>query len=72
MSAWNKDIKATWLGHACFLVEFPPPAGSTGPGPRVLFDPVFTQRCSPVQCALSSRSSQGLADSGLQSWVLHA
>ncbi|KAK5140559.1 hypothetical protein LTR04_002948 [Oleoguttula sp. CCFEE 6159] len=33
-------LRATWLGHACFYVEFPG-------GFRVLFDPVFTQRCSP-------------------------
>ncbi|KAF3128309.1 hypothetical protein TWF594_011645 [Orbilia oligospora] len=37
-----KDLRATWLGHACFLVEFPG-------GFRALFDPVFCQRCSPVQ-----------------------
>ncbi|TPX16379.1 uncharacterized protein E0L32_004028 [Thyridium curvatum] len=34
-------IRATWLGHACFYVEFPS-------GLRVLFDPVFEDRCSPV------------------------
>ncbi|ERF76227.1 hypothetical protein EPUS_04304 [Endocarpon pusillum Z07020] len=33
-------LRATWLGHACFYVEFPS-------GLRVLFDPVFTDRCSP-------------------------
>lgn len=32
--------RATWLGHACYYVEFPG-------GFRVLFDPVFTDRCSP-------------------------
>ncbi|KDQ61052.1 hypothetical protein JAAARDRAFT_124098 [Jaapia argillacea MUCL 33604] len=46
-------IKATWLGHACFLVEFPArsKAGSPLPsrGARILFDPVFTCRCSPSQ-----------------------
>ncbi|KAL8286336.1 hypothetical protein RQP46_004824 [Phenoliferia psychrophenolica] len=42
-TVWRKDIKATWLGHACFLVEFPhAPNGERGP--RVLFDPVFTKR----------------------------
>ena len=35
-------IRATWLGHACYLVEFPT-------GLRVLFDPVFSDRCSPFQ-----------------------
>ena len=34
------SLRATWLGHACYLVEFPS-------GFRVLFDPVFTARCSP-------------------------
>jgi N-acyl-phosphatidylethanolamine-hydrolysing phospholipase D len=33
-------LRATWLGHACFYVEFPG-------GLRVLFDPVFDHRCSP-------------------------
>ncbi|EMC92774.1 hypothetical protein BAUCODRAFT_76981 [Baudoinia panamericana UAMH 10762] len=34
-------LRATWLGHACYYVEFPG-------GLRVLFDPVFTARCSPL------------------------
>lgn len=34
------ELRATWLGHACFYVEFPG-------GLRVLFDPVFEHRCSP-------------------------
>ncbi|KAI5476127.1 N-acyl-phosphatidylethanolamine-hydrolyzing phospholipase D [Pseudohyphozyma bogoriensis] len=46
---WKEQIKSTWLGHACFLVEFPAPPGSTGRGARVLFDPVFSNRCSPSQ-----------------------
>ncbi|KAL9114009.1 MAG: hypothetical protein Q9227_001780 [Pyrenula ochraceoflavens] len=33
-------LRATWLGHACYYVEFPG-------GLRVLFDPVFEDRCSP-------------------------
>ncbi|KAL9105966.1 MAG: hypothetical protein Q9187_008630, partial [Circinaria calcarea] len=33
-------LRATWLGHACYFVEFPG-------GFRVLFDPVFSERCSP-------------------------
>ncbi|KAI9934277.1 hypothetical protein MW887_005351 [Aspergillus wentii] len=33
-------LRATWLGHACYYVEFPD-------GLRVLFDPVFEDRCSP-------------------------
>lgn len=35
------NLRATWLGHACYLIEFPG-------GLRVLFDPVFTHRCSPL------------------------
>ncbi|GAB7353925.1 hypothetical protein MBLNU459_g4533t1 [Dothideomycetes sp. NU459] len=34
------ELRTTWLGHACHYVEFPS-------GLRVLFDPVFTERCSP-------------------------
>ncbi|OQE38621.1 hypothetical protein PENCOP_c008G02015 [Penicillium coprophilum] len=33
-------LRATWLGHACYHVEFPS-------GLRVLFDPVFDARCGP-------------------------
>ncbi|KAI9654044.1 MAG: hypothetical protein M1831_005561 [Alyxoria varia] len=36
----TSSLRATWLGHACFYVEFPG-------GFRALFDPVFTARCSP-------------------------
>lgn len=34
-------LRATWLGHACYHVEFPS-------GLRVLFDPVLEDRCSPL------------------------
>ncbi|KAH8691606.1 putative Zn-dependent hydrolase/oxidoreductase family protein [Talaromyces proteolyticus] len=37
----SSSVRATWLGHACFYVEFPG-------GLRVLFDPVFEDRCSPL------------------------
>ncbi|KAF9893122.1 T-complex protein 1 subunit gamma [Aspergillus nanangensis] len=36
----TSNLRATWLGHACYYVEFPG-------GLRVLFDPVFEDRCSP-------------------------
>ena len=39
-SRTTSQLRTTWLGHACFLVDFPG-------GLRVLFDPVFTERCSP-------------------------
>ncbi|KAH7138945.1 N-acyl-phosphatidylethanolamine-hydrolyzing phospholipase D [Dendryphion nanum] len=35
-------LRATWLGHACYYVEFPS-------GLRVLFDPVFEDCCSPFE-----------------------
>ncbi|KDQ13326.1 hypothetical protein BOTBODRAFT_66824 [Botryobasidium botryosum FD-172 SS1] len=47
-SADPKAIKATWLGHACFLVELPTPEGASR-GPRILFDPALSHRCSPTQ-----------------------
>jgi len=52
----HEKIKATWLGHACFFVEFPSRTivdvkSSEGHlrGIRILFDPVFSDRCSPTQ-----------------------
>ncbi|KIO18319.1 hypothetical protein M407DRAFT_32027 [Tulasnella calospora MUT 4182] len=42
----KSSMKATWLGHACFLLELPSPDGATR-GARILFDPVFSNRCSP-------------------------
>ncbi|KAH9859177.1 N-acyl-phosphatidylethanolamine-hydrolyzing phospholipase D [Lenzites betulinus] len=44
----RQGVKATWLGHACYLVELPTPAGAAR-GPRILFDPVLSHRCAPVQ-----------------------
>ncbi|KAG0211761.1 hypothetical protein BGX33_004103 [Mortierella sp. NVP41] len=38
-----EQITTTWLGHACFLVQVN--------GVNVLFDPVFSDRCSPSQLA---------------------
>ena len=37
----SPKLRATWLGHACYYIEFPT-------GLRVLFDPVFEDRCSPI------------------------
>ncbi|KAK3318098.1 putative Zn-dependent hydrolase/oxidoreductase family protein [Apodospora peruviana] len=37
----STKLRATWLAHSCYFVEFPS-------GLRVLFDPVFEDRCSPV------------------------
>ncbi|GAA5989432.1 hypothetical protein JCM11641_007902 [Rhodosporidiobolus odoratus] len=47
-AAWKNDLKTTWLGHACFLVEFPAAEGQER-GLRVLLDPVWSHRCSPSQ-----------------------
>ncbi|TQV94965.1 hypothetical protein V2A60_009957 [Cordyceps javanica] len=38
----SPKLRATWLGHACYYVEYPS-------GLRVLFDPVFEDRCSPFR-----------------------
>ncbi|KAH9971903.1 N-acyl-phosphatidylethanolamine-hydrolyzing phospholipase D [Lactifluus volemus] len=42
------SAKATWLGHACYMVELPTPPGASR-GVRIIFDPVFSNRCSPSQ-----------------------
>ncbi|KAG0362918.1 hypothetical protein BGZ54_008430, partial [Gamsiella multidivaricata] len=41
--ARHGKVTTTWLGHACFLVQLE--------GVNVLFDPVFSERCSPSQLA---------------------
>lgn len=45
----SEKIKATWLGHACFLLELPSRSDPGVRGVRILFDPVFSERCSPSQ-----------------------
>ncbi|KAF8331472.1 N-acyl-phosphatidylethanolamine-hydrolyzing phospholipase D [Cantharellus anzutake] len=53
---WGADpadkskLKATWLGHASFMLELPTPPGASR-GARILFDPVFSDRCFMVQFA---------------------
>jgi len=42
----RSGAKATWLGHACYFVELPTPPGAAR-GARIIFDPVFSNRCSP-------------------------
>jgi N-acyl-phosphatidylethanolamine-hydrolysing phospholipase D len=42
----SHKLKATWLGHACYLLEFPSEKEGQK-GLTVLLDPVFSQRCSP-------------------------
>lgn len=40
----SKELRTTWLGHACHYTEFPS-------GLRVLFDPVLDERASPLTFA---------------------
>ncbi|KIE03803.1 hypothetical protein MAJ_00334, partial [Metarhizium majus ARSEF 297] len=47
----SDKLRATWLGHACYYVEFPS-------GLRVLFDPVFEDRCSPFSFMGPKRFTQ--------------
>ncbi|KAI5252083.1 Metallo-hydrolase/oxidoreductase [Aureobasidium subglaciale] len=59
LSGWQEGLKATWLGHAGFLVETACSASTTRHefsadektdvrGVRILFDAVFSERTSPV------------------------
>ncbi|KAK4501892.1 hypothetical protein PRZ48_007701 [Zasmidium cellare] len=47
---WGVDqrdkLRATWIGHASWLVETPVAKGAER-GVRILFDPVFSERTSP-------------------------
>ncbi|TRM63930.1 N-acyl-phosphatidylethanolamine-hydrolyzing phospholipase D [Schizophyllum amplum] len=52
--ARKDNIKATWLGHAAFLVEMPHRAGAER-GIRILFDPALSDYCSPVDIARFKR-----------------
>ena len=50
---WGIDkggLKATWIGHATFLIETPKVEGADK-GIRILFDPVFSERTSPFSFA---------------------
>ncbi len=48
--SWGQEkpdrLRATWIGHASFLVETPAIAPAKR-GVRILFDPVFSERTSP-------------------------
>lgn len=46
----KQGLKATWIGHASFLIEVPALEGAER-GVRVLFDPMFSERTSPVTWA---------------------
>ena len=48
----KSGLKATWIGHATILVESPTPSiEGAKRGVRILFDPVFSERTSPVSWA---------------------
>ncbi|KAI0864474.1 NAPE-hydrolyzing phospholipase D [Xylaria cubensis] len=51
----SSELRATWLGHACYYVEYPS-------GLRVLFDPVFEDCCSPVNLARFKRHTERPCD----------
>ncbi|KAI1319674.1 Metallo-hydrolase/oxidoreductase [Xylariaceae sp. FL0255] len=51
------ELRATWLGHACYYVEYPS-------GLRVLFDPVFEDCCSPVSGSGFKRFTEKPCDIG--------
>ncbi|KAI0407168.1 NAPE-hydrolyzing phospholipase D [Xylaria palmicola] len=50
-------LRATWLGHACYYVEYPS-------GLRVLFDPVFEDCCTPVSLSGFRRYTERPCDIG--------
>ncbi|KAJ7085396.1 beta-lactamase superfamily domain-containing protein [Mycena belliarum] len=54
--AGKDGLKATWIGHASFLVETSCTADAVR-GVRVLLDPVFSERTSPVGFAGPKRFS---------------
>lgn len=58
-SVSSKDVnlvKATWLGHATVLLQLPSLDTDVQSEPiRILFDPIFSQRCSPTQYIGPSR-----------------
>ncbi|KAL0489952.1 N-acyl-phosphatidylethanolamine-hydrolyzing phospholipase D [Acrasis kona] len=44
------SCRTTWLGHATYLIELPPQVSSNCTrGVTLLFDPIFSSRCSPSQ-----------------------
>ncbi|KAI1777073.1 Metallo-hydrolase/oxidoreductase [Hypoxylon cercidicola] len=47
----SDKLRATWLGHACYYVEYPS-------GLRVLFDPVFEDCCAPFNFSRFKRYTE--------------
>jgi N-acyl-phosphatidylethanolamine-hydrolysing phospholipase D len=46
----DERVQVTWLGHAGMLLQLAPSTPDKQPI-RILFDPIFSQRCSPTQAA---------------------
>lgn len=51
----STNAKVTWLGHAGMLVQLPPLSSGRGRPVRCVFDPIFSQRSSPIQGAGPTR-----------------
>ncbi|KAI1337019.1 NAPE-hydrolyzing phospholipase D [Xylariaceae sp. FL0016] len=51
----SSKLRATWLGHACYYVEYPS-------GLRVLFDPVFEDCCAPINMSMVRRYTERPCD----------
>jgi len=51
----STNAKVTWLGHAGMLVQLPPLSKERGRPVRCVFDPIFSQRSSPIQGAGPTR-----------------
>jgi N-acyl-phosphatidylethanolamine-hydrolysing phospholipase D len=50
------SVKATWLGHATVLLQLPSSKADPASEPiKILFDPIFSHRCSPTQYVGPSR-----------------
>lgn len=43
------ETRTTWIGHASVLLELPVPSRQGDGVLRLLFDPIFSERCSPTQ-----------------------
>lgn len=43
----DDTVRATWIGHATFIVELPKSHPDQARGVRILFDPVFSEYTSP-------------------------
>lgn len=51
----GKAVQVTWLGHATTLLRIPGIDRDSGRSFNILFDPIFSERCSPSQMAGPAR-----------------